>query len=216
MKGADLKSSAPTDYSFIAPLYDRLFNRPLSEGNQIIANLLQQSQVEGGRLKVLEVGVGSGFTLTHLPDHLDFVGIDLNERMLDLARDRARQFKRENVRLEVMDAKKLNYPENHFDLVLAPSVLSAMDFPGEGLNEMVRVARKGGKIAIVMNLRKRESLRSTMVKALGPLTRNFLGYRVDLYLDDLQVPENLKFLEVKDVNKFMGFRWSTFMLLEKT
>src|SRR5687767_10086865 len=102
-----MNSPAPTDYSFISNFYDRFFNRPLSEGNEVIAGLLARTP-EGSR--VLEVGVGSGYTLTHLPEHLDFVGIDVSEPMLALARSRAQQYRRQNARLEVMDAKKLSYP----------------------------------------------------------------------------------------------------------
>lgn len=203
------------DYTRIAPLYDRIFNRPLEEGNNLIAELLRERVLPERKLKVLEVGIGSGFTLEKLPTHVDYTGVDVNKAMLSLARTRAEHRNLTSVHLKVMDAMNLEFSDSQFDLVLAPSVLSAMDEPSRALREMERILRPGGEIVIIMNLRKRGSLRSSLVKALGPITRNFLGYRVDLYLEDLQVPGNLELIERNDINKYLGFSLSSYLVFKK-
>lgn len=205
----------PRDYSFIAPVYDHIFLRPLSEGHQKMGSLMTKSRLKGRVIKILEVGVGSGLTLDHVPARVEYTGIDVNEKMLSRAHKKAARLKNRMVRLRQMNAEKLSFTSNSFDLVLAPSVLSAMDQPMKALKEMIRVTRKGGKIAIIVNLKQEGSLKSEMMKVLDPLTRKFLGFRLDLKLEDLQKFKTLKLVEKKEVNNLLGQKLSTYLLFEK-
>jgi ubiquinone/menaquinone biosynthesis C-methylase UbiE len=159
--------------------------------------------------------VGSGRTLTHIPQTLRYTGIDVSAAMLTIARRRALERQLTNVRLEKMDAKALTFADEKFDLVIAPSVLSAMDDPAAGFKEMVRVVKTGGRIIVIMNLRKKNSLKHSLLKLLGPFTRNVLGYRVDLSLDDLKIPSNVQIREERLINKNLGLYFSTWLVLEK-
>ena len=87
-EGNMMSKNAPRDYSLIAPLYDQIFQRFLSQGHVEIGQLLKKVKNKRG-IKVLEVGVGSGLSLSHLPSAIDYKGIDINEKMLIRARKKA-------------------------------------------------------------------------------------------------------------------------------
>jgi phosphatidylethanolamine/phosphatidyl-N-methylethanolamine N-methyltransferase len=210
-----MSTTTLSGYSFIAPMYDKIFLRPLAEGHKEIGSLLKRSRPKGRQLKVLEVGVGSGLTLPHVPVGVDFTGIDVNDKMLAVAERKSNILKTRKISLHQMNAERMQFTPNMFDLVIAPSVLSAMDRPMKGLQEIVRVTKRGGKIAIIVNLKKEGTLKSKFMKALDPVTRKLLGFRLDLTLNDFKKFKNLKVLEVKDVNSFMGQSLSTYLLFEK-
>ena len=204
-----------TDYSFIAPIYDKIFLRPLSEGHKELGSLLRRNRPKGRLLRVLEVGVGSGLILPHVPAGVDYTGIDVNEKMLEVATRKVNILRTRKIQLQQMNAERMAFTPNSFDMVIAPSVLSAMAKPLKGLQEIVRVTKRGGKIAVIVNLRKEGTFRSKVIKALDPFTRRFMGFRLDLSLDDFKKFKMLKILEVKEVNTLFGQPLSTYILFEK-
>ena len=208
------KEKSPSDYSLLAPFYDLLFDRPLSEGHGRIGALLTEEALQHPKMKILEIGVGSGLILNRLPSGVHYTGIDVNEKMLELARKKSKRLGLENrVHLSNMDAENLSFEDGSFDLVIAPSVLSAMGNPPKAFAEMVRVTRHGGKIAVVVNLRDK-GLRSRLVLPFDSLTRRFIGFRLDLTREKL-LNRELTLLEDRSINKLFGFPLSSFLLYEK-
>lgn len=204
----------PRDYSFIAPIYDHVFNKPLSEGHKRIGSLLRTKKPVK-EMKVLEVGVGSGLTLEHLPNSIKFTGIDINEKMLTFAHEKAKKYKRKNITLTIMDAQKMSFRTNSFDMVVAASVISAVKDPTLTMKEMIRVTKKGGKIAIITNVRNNQSLKSQIVKGFDPLTKKFLGFRTDIDSEFFHKFKELRMIEKENVNNLFGFPLSSFILFEK-
>ena len=102
----------------------------------------------GGR--VLDVGVGTGLELPMFSREARVTGIDLSAPMLDVARRRVARHGLANVEaLLVMDAMKLEFPDESFDVVVAPYVLTVVPDPARTLDEMARVTRRGGEIVLV-------------------------------------------------------------------
>ena len=63
---------------------------------------------------ILDIGIGAGRTTLHLNNHVkDYIGIDYSEEMIDAAKE-----KFPYLNLLVMNAEKLNFPTNNFDLLL--------------------------------------------------------------------------------------------------
>lgn len=77
------------------------------------------------------------------------IGIDLSEDMVKTATRNAR---RENignkVRFEIGDSQNLPFGDNRFDVVINECAVGIPDDSQKVLNEMVRVAKPGGKILI--------------------------------------------------------------------
>ena len=65
--------------------------------------------------RVLEVGIGTGLSLTEIPKQTPVVGIDISESMLKEARKRAQELGHPNVELFKMSAEKLDFEDDSFD-----------------------------------------------------------------------------------------------------
>ncbi len=93
---------------------------------------------------VLEVAVGTGLNLPHYPDDVRLTGVDLSDRMLDLARGRDR-----TATLRQADAHALPFADGSFDTVVCTFGLCSIPDPDTAVAEMVRVLRPGGRLILV-------------------------------------------------------------------
>src|ERR1700761_1639600 len=95
-------------YDRWAPVYDLVFGK----GRQ--AAIVATNSI-GGR--VLEVGVGTGISLPQYAANTRIFGTDISEAMLRKAHQRVKELGLKNVEgLAVMDAEKLEFPDNSFDV----------------------------------------------------------------------------------------------------
>src|SRR4029079_4352296 len=128
-----------TAYDRWAPVYDLVFGGVFSKGRK--AAIAATNKI-GGR--VLEVGVGTGISLPQYAANLRIFGTDISEAMLDKAKKRVADLRLKNIEgLAVMDAEKLEFPENSFDVVMAQYVVTAVPNPEKALDEFARVLRPG-------------------------------------------------------------------------
>ena len=159
-------------YDRWAPVYDLVFGGVFSKGRQAA---IQATNKIGGR--VLEVGVGTGISLPLYGAHVRIFGTDISEAMLEKARKRVSEYGLKNVEgLAVMDAEKLEFPDNSFDVVMAQYVLSAVPNPEAALDEFVRVVRPGGELIILTRVSADAGVRRFIEQTLQPVVRP-LGFR---------------------------------------
>src|SRR3954468_3403897 len=159
-------------YDRWAPVYDLVFGGVFAKGRQ--AAIAATNKI-GGR--GLEGGVGTGISLPLYAPHLRIFGTDISEAMLDKARQRVAEGGLKNVEgLAVMDAEKLEFPDNSFDVVMAQYVVTAVPNPEVALDEFARVLRPGGELIILTRVSADEGLRRFIEQALQPVVRR-LGFR---------------------------------------
>jgi phosphatidylethanolamine/phosphatidyl-N-methylethanolamine N-methyltransferase len=97
--------------------------------------------------------------------------------MLDKARKRVSEFGLKNVEgLAVMDAEKLEFPDNSFDVVMAQYVVTAVPNPEKALDEFARVLRPGGELIILTRVSADAGMRRFIETRLQPVVRP-LGFR---------------------------------------
>jgi len=103
------------------------------------------SQAHGA---ILDVACGTGMNFPMFPVNSEITAIDLSPRMLEIAEQKA-QAMHLNLHGLVMDAQKLEFPDERFDTVT--SALSTCTFPDpiQALQEMKRVCRKDGLILLL-------------------------------------------------------------------
>lgn len=195
----------PRNYSLIAPIYDRIFAKPLEEGHHLISEIIHDHPHK----KFLEVGIGSGLMLEHVQNQ-DYTGIDISEEMLYEAQIKV--LGRHNIKLYQMDAQQLAFKNNEYDIVMAPSVLTAVTNPERVFQEMIRVTKPGGLLIIIAHF---SDEREIMSKILDPLTRSFLGFRLDLKLELFENYPQLKLIEKEKINHFANMSLSWFLKFEK-
>ena len=161
-------------YDTWAPIYDLIFGKVFERGRLAAVSSLGRAD---GRL--LEVGVGTGLSLSAYPETLKLVGIDISEPMLAKARKRVHSLDLKNVEaLIFMDAEKLEYDDETFDFVVAQYVVTAVPHPEVALDEFLRVTKPGGEIIITSRIGAEAGLRSAIERALSPLV-NRLGWRTE-------------------------------------
>src|ERR1700739_1307666 len=152
-------------YDRWAPIYDLVFGGVFSKGRDAA---IEATNKLGGR--VLEVGVGTGISLPEYAPHLRIFGTDISEAMLQKARKRVDELHLKNVEgLAVMDAEKLEFPDNSFDVVMAQYVVTAVPNPEAALDEFARVIRPGGELIILTRVSADDGMRRVIERALQPV-----------------------------------------------
>src|SRR6202035_1629243 len=161
-------------YDRWAPVYDLAFGGVFSKGRKAA---IQATNKIGGR--VLEVGVGTGISLPQYAPHLRIFGTDISEAMLSKAKQRVTDLRLKNVEgLAVMDAEKLEFPDNSFDVVMAQYVVTAVPNPEAAMDEFARVLRPGGEIILLSRVSADAGMRRFIEQKLQPVVRQ-LGFRTD-------------------------------------
>ncbi|MGH7542755.1 MAG: class I SAM-dependent methyltransferase [Gemmatimonadota bacterium] len=105
--------------------------------------LLAENDLRSVR-RVLDVGCGPG-TSTHLFPHADYLGVDINERYVDSARDRHdREFR-------VGDVTTCDLGSSQYDFILVNSLLHHLDDTGVRrlLSRLADVLSEGGHVHVL-------------------------------------------------------------------
>src|SRR5919204_6016572 len=98
-------------YGRWAPVYDLVFGKVFDAGRQ--STILEADKI-GGR--ILDVGVGTGLSLSDYARTTKLCGVDISEPMLRRAQQRVRALGLSNVEtLAVMGAKNLAFSDAFFD-----------------------------------------------------------------------------------------------------
>ena len=164
-------------YQNIAKVYDYTFGPTLHAGR---LQAIQRMNIASGS-HVLEVGVGTGINAALYPSDCTVTGIDLSSKMLEKARIRLDRKGVRNVRLLEMDATKLTFADDSFDIVYAPYVISVVPDPVAVAREMRRVCRPGGRIVVLNHFRSRSRIGAWLETVIAPFTP-YLGFKSDLDL----------------------------------
>jgi phosphatidylethanolamine/phosphatidyl-N-methylethanolamine N-methyltransferase len=159
-------------YERWAPVYDLVFGKVFDHGRQ---STIAEADRIGGR--VLDVGVGTGLSLSDYSPTTKICGVDISEPMLRRAQQRVRDEKLLNVEtLAVMDAKHLAFPDDFFDAVVAQYVITAVPDPEATLDDFIRVLKPGGELILVNHIGAESGPRRLFELAFAPIARR-LGWR---------------------------------------
>ena len=98
-------------------------------------------------IKVLDVGCGAGFfTVLLAKEGFDVTGIDLTAEMIEKAGKliELNGLDPEKAKVLVMDAEKLSFADETFDIVISRNLTWTLPHPIEAYQEWARVLKKGG------------------------------------------------------------------------
>jgi len=166
------KATIAKAYARWAPVYDLVFGAVFDHGRKAA---IAAAERVGGR--ILDVGIGTGLSLTDYSRDNRLCGVDLSEPMLRKAQERVEAFNLSNVDvLAVMDAEKLGFPDAFFDCVVAQYVITVVPDPEATLDEFARVTKPGGEIILVNHIGAEEGLRKAFERWFAPMARR-LGWR---------------------------------------
>lgn len=133
-------------YDRIAPLYDLLDGIYEHSWKRRLRAVLFRHATGN----ILDVGVGTGCNIPFYPKDSKVYGIDMSERMLDRARNRANDLSC-SVTLKSMNLFALDFPDATFDTVTVTFVLLCLpdELQEPALKELKRVTKPGGQILVL-------------------------------------------------------------------
>jgi phosphatidylethanolamine/phosphatidyl-N-methylethanolamine N-methyltransferase len=156
--------------------------------------------------RILEVGVGTGLSLSHFRPDSHVTGIDVSAEMLAKARHRVNRKHLAHVDgLHVMDAEHMEFEDNSFDAVLALYVASVVPNPARFAAEMRRVCIPGGTIVLVNHFTSENWALRFMEKRLAHVARH-IGFHADFPLDTFLSDSGLAAREIRPSNLFGYWR----------
>jgi phosphatidylethanolamine/phosphatidyl-N-methylethanolamine N-methyltransferase len=168
------KDTIAQAYGYWAPFYDLVFGAVFEQGRHAA---IRAAERIGGR--ILEVGVGTGISLPDYRKTSRLVGVDLSEPMLRKAQRRVTELCLRNVEgLALMDAERLGFPDDSFDVIVAQYVITTVPHPEATLDEFARVLKPGGEIVLVSRVGAETGLRGALEQCFAPLTY-WLGWRLE-------------------------------------
>ncbi len=180
-------------YEKVAPVYDWVFGKTMEEGRREAARRVRPGE------RVLEVGVGTGLGLRHYPSGCEVLGIDICPRMIRKARWRALvNGNGSRILLRCMDATALALPDESFDVVVAPYVITTVGDPARLCQEMRRVCRRGGRVVVVSNTREHGAWGALKCR-LSPVMER-VGFCTDLDVPSVLEEAGLRIEEARRVN----------------
>ncbi|MEQ9423882.1 MAG: bifunctional demethylmenaquinone methyltransferase/2-methoxy-6-polyprenyl-1,4-benzoquinol methylase UbiE [Cyclobacteriaceae bacterium] len=151
-KQTSKKEQVAEMFNNISGKYDFL-NHFLSLGIDIKWRKKAISMLKEDQPKViLDVATGTGdLAIEALSLHPDkVIGVDISKGMLEVGRKKMRQKGLEDViSLELGDSEGLNYPDNNFDAVIVAFGVRNFEHLKNGLADMFRVLKPGGKVVIL-------------------------------------------------------------------
>ncbi len=194
---SDARQTAATRarYNRIAPMYDAM--EAFTERAAFSAWRRQLwAAVPAGR--VLEIGVGTGKNLPFYPPGAQMTAIDLSDRMLARARQRAAALG-VPVDLRLMDAQHLEFPHAVFDAAVATFVFCSVPDPVAGLRELGRVVRSEGDIWLLEHMRVDRPFIGPLMDLLNPLVVRVMGANINRRTVENVQQAGLKLVAVKEL-----------------
>jgi len=100
-------------------------------------------------LTIIDIGSGRGFFTKSIVSKFAFVvSIDNNPRRVEYLRSYMNENKIENIEIKIMDATKLEFPDNFFDISASYCALDHITNYESAVKEMIRVVKRKGHIYI--------------------------------------------------------------------
>ena len=144
-------------------IYDRLV---LGDGRRRLCSR--------ARAQTLELAIGTGRNLAFYPPNVSLTGIDLSPGMLAIAQRRAQELGRA-VELRLGDAQALDFPDDHFDIVVATLLLSSIPDAQRAAAEARRVLRPDGQLLVLDHARSSIAPVRWAEQLIDPLLARWTG-----------------------------------------
>jgi phosphatidylethanolamine/phosphatidyl-N-methylethanolamine N-methyltransferase len=140
---------------------------------------------------VLDIGVGTGVSLSVYPKDCRVVGVDLSEGMLGKAHKRVERLGLKDRSLVLADAMFMPFADQSFDFVMISLVVTVVSDPVRLMENIKRVTKPDARIVIINHFQSGNRFFGWLEKMLCPLCVH-LGWKSDLNVHDLLSRVNLE------------------------
>ena len=188
-------------YNRIAPVYD-LMEGLMEKGKmdswrQDLWDKIDEYKPENDG-KLLEAGIGTGKNIKYYLDDIELFAIDFSEKMLAEARKKAEKYQKD-VHLINMDIENLDFPDNHFDIIVTSCVFCSVPNPVKGLKELKRVSKPEGKIIMLEHMRTHKEPLGTLMDAFNWVSLYTWGANINRETMKNINKAGLEVVEVRDL-----------------
>ncbi|HEX8324357.1 MAG TPA: methyltransferase domain-containing protein [Tepidisphaeraceae bacterium] len=167
-------------YDVQSMVYDYTFGQLVKKR---IARAITHMNIQPGET-VLDVGIGTGGSMSFYPKHARVMGVDLSSGMLREARKKIIDDDYQNITVFQGNALELPFEDSSFDHLFISHVISVVSQPELLVREAQRVAKEGAKIVILNHFLSTNRFVAMLEKWANPICQK-IGWRSDLALADL-------------------------------
>lgn len=196
--------SLKTTYRLFAPLYDVVIARASANARKRSLAALAAPPAQD----VLISGAGTGLDFPFLPEHHNYVALDLTAAMQARSLERAHSLRMSWVR---GDSMALPFADRSFDAVVLHLILAVVPQPRHCLQEAARVLKPGGNILVFDKFLRRGQL-APVRRMLTPLSSR-VATRMDVVFED--VLENVPQLRLLSDEPALANGWFRLIALRK-
>ena len=150
-KGDEKKKYVKQMFNDISIHYDRL-NFLSSFGiDRYWRNMLVKEIPLSSHDVLLDVATGTGDVALafYVKYKVNVVGVDIADKMIDIANQKARKYKTSSLNFSIEDAESMSFDDNKFSALTISFGFRNMGFYDKALSEFYRVLQNKGKIAIL-------------------------------------------------------------------
>jgi len=123
-----------------------------------------------GHGRVLFVAVGTGLDIPFFPPGRKLIGIDISDKMLEVAKPRIDAYEGE-LDVRAMDVHDMPFEDDEFDQVFTSCTFCSVPTPVKGLQALRRVLKPGGELHMFEHTGSRYYPFRLMMDAMTPLLR---------------------------------------------
>ena len=183
-------------YNRIAPIFDAMEGLLEMVFFSTWRKIIWQ-KIEGGN--ILEIGVGTGKNFSFYPSGTAITAIDFSDKMLGRAAQKAEKHHIE-VNLQLMDVQSLEFADNTFDTVIATFVFCSVPDPAQGLKEIQRVCKPGGKVLLLEHVLSSNPFLARIMDFLNPLIVMLVGANINRKTTETIKQSGLSSIHIDDVS----------------
>ncbi|RLI79584.1 chitin-binding protein [Archaeoglobales archaeon] len=180
------KKRARIFYRYFSKVYDKI--NPIFYSDEMRKTVVDMAELDDNSF-VLEVGCGTGFTTAEIVNRVgecNVVALDLTPEQMAKA-----VYRFPDVKFVRGDAENLPFKNDCFDAAISAGSIEYWPNPLEGVKEMVRVTKSGGKVVVLAprkpdNFVVRKFAESIM---LFPSTQQCVSWFLKAGLEDVNFVE---------------------------
>ena len=161
-------------YDRIAPYFDKV------EGmmeKMMLGELRASIWKKMSGENILEAGVGTGKNFPYYPEAL-ISAIDFSPVMIQQAQKKSQSLG-VDVDLSIMDVQQLDFPDDHFDSIIATFLFCSVPEPKQGLLELKRVCKPGGEVLLLEHVLSSNKFAASIMHLLNPIVVRLFGANIN-------------------------------------
>jgi len=120
--------------------------------------------------RILFLAVGTGLDIAFFPPGKNLVGIDISDKMLEVAKPRVDAYDGE-IETHAMDVHEMSFEDDSFDQIFTSCTFCSVPTPVKGIEQLRRVLEPGGDLYMFEHTGSRYYPFRLMMNLMTPLSR---------------------------------------------